>query len=1061
VVSVGAAPRLPAGSRVVGQLSGAGRIRVTIALEPRNPAALQALATAVSTPGSSVYRRFLSVPQFRQRFAPSDAQIRAVASSLRARGLDPGPVSANGLALSLTAPASALERAFSTSLQRVALPSGRAAYANAQAPRLDSSVAGLVQGVIGLDNLHAPHPVGLRTAHRRPRATRHILTGGPQPCSTASTVAAAAGTYTTDQLAAAYGFSGLYGAGVRGAGQTVAIYELEGNFPSDITAFESCYGMTTGSVAYQPIDGGPPAPNPNPPQSDGLETELDVENVVGLAPLANVIVYQGPNSSSNFPGSGPYDVYQAIVSQDRAQVIATSWGSCEAQDGPIPTAQQAENTLFEEAAVQGQSTFAASGDTGSEDCTDGSGNPLPGFAVDDPASQPFVTGAGGTSLRTLGPPPAESVWNGQCGSGPCGGGGGVSSLWQMPSYQANAPASLGVINSNSSGAPCGASTCREVPDVSADADPNSGYLVYWHGNGSASDIAAWTGIGGTSGAAPVWAGLTADVNASPACNGTAVGFTNPSLYALPASDYQSDFYDVTAGTNALSGSGQSLYPAGPEYDMASGLGTPNAYHLAAAMCGDLVAINAPQTRTDHVSSSNPSVDVQINASDSKGNTLSFSATGLPGGVSIDPSSGLISGTPTAAGTYSVTVTASDSGGAAGQVTFSWTITTPATFTDPGPQSTVRGVPVALQITGASGGSLTATGLPPGLAIGPGGLISGAPTAAGSYPVTVTNTDGTYTAQQRFSWTVSPVSVSVANPGNQVGLVRVSTSAQAHASDNDGGTLSYSATGLPPGISIDSASGLMSGVPSSAGGYSVTLTASDGAVSQSTSFSWTISTVSVAIANPGAQKGRLGSPARLQVNAVDNNGVALAYSASGLPPGLSVNHSTGLISGRPSRAGSFAATVTATEGSSSASIPFSWEISGPPKLSTGSLTGVGSGRPKLSLRMRAGTSAPALEKIVVNLPGALRFSSTSGVVLRRPNGHRLTGFRLKLSGGKLMITLKNPAPVVRLTVGPLAISESHGLIAKVRHRSAGRLKVTVRVTDSSGHATILALKLQPS
>ena len=148
----------------------------------------------------------------------------------------------------------------------------------------------------------------------------------------------------------------------------------------------------------------------------------------------------------------------------------------------------------------------------------------------------------------------------------------------MPSYQSGAPSALNVKNANSSGTQCGAPTgtdCREVPDVSATADPYEGYAVYYDG--------AWQSIGGTSGATPTWAAFTALTNASTYCHGTAIGFANPVLYAAAADAYSSSFDDITSGTNSISRR-HTLYPAGTAYDMASGLGTPTGAPLAATLC---------------------------------------------------------------------------------------------------------------------------------------------------------------------------------------------------------------------------------------------------------------------------------------------------------------------------------------------------------------------------------------------------------------------------------------------------------------------------------------------
>ena len=136
---------------------------------------------------------------------------------------------------------------------------------------------------------------------------------------------------------------------------------------------------------------------------------MDIENLIGLAPNANVLVYQGPNSNSGSPGSGPYDTFSSIINQDRAQVVTGLLGQCEAALGQGNAISEA--SLFQQATVQGQSIVAASGDSGAEDCDTGGAPPQIQPAVDDPSSQPWVTGVGGTSIVAPGPPPTEKVWN--------------------------------------------------------------------------------------------------------------------------------------------------------------------------------------------------------------------------------------------------------------------------------------------------------------------------------------------------------------------------------------------------------------------------------------------------------------------------------------------------------------------------------------------------------------------------------------------------------------------------------------------------------------------------
>ena len=308
--------------------------------------------------------------------------------------------------------------------------------------------------------------------------------------------------------------------------------------------------------------------------------------MIGLAPAANVLVYQGPNTDV-----GALDTYQEMITDNQAKVISTSWGACESDLAPGDAS--AENTLFAEAAIQGQTVVAASGDSGAQDCYDPSVKPaVTTAAVDDPASQPFVTGVGGTTLTSLGPPPAESVWNNSTGAG----GGGDSSLWRMPAYQSAAAPSLGVINSGSAPASrCGGSTgyCRQVPDVSADADPNTGYVEYWRGNGQPDYSPGWSATGGTSASAPTWAAMIALANASTGCAGRPIGFANPALYQAAAASPAADFNDIAAGNNDWLGKNHGAFAARVGYDQASGLGTPVASGLAAALCLDQVSVANP------------------------------------------------------------------------------------------------------------------------------------------------------------------------------------------------------------------------------------------------------------------------------------------------------------------------------------------------------------------------------------------------------------------------------------------------------------------------------------
>ena len=666
-----------AGAAAAATLPANRQLRISVVLRPRDPGGLTRLAQAVSEPGSSAYRQFLTRTQFTRRFGPRAAEVSAVEASLRSRGLNPGRVSANGLSIPIEASAGAIERAFATELTEVRTGRRGTAVIDTATPALPAPVAGDVQAVVGLTSLDhmvasrvpAPRRTTLALVSGAARSP-HLATDGPGPCLTAARDAPQQSAYTADQIATAYGFSGLYAAGDQGAGVRIAVYELESDAPADIAAFQACY-HTNARISYVPVDGGVRAG----PGSG--EAALDLEQLISLAPKANLIVYQAPNSNSNGPGAGPYDVLSTIVSQDAAKVVSDSWGQCESEEGRADAA--AENVLLEEAAVQGQTVLASAGDSGAQDCDiGGSKGGNMSLGVDDPASQPFVTGVGGTSLTAIGPPPTETAWNstGQAESvlgGSGAGGGGISAFWPMPAYQSGAPASLDVAGTLSSGAPCRVAVglCREVPDVSADADPNYGYLIYFNGSGTRSSApSGWQGTGGTSAAAPLWAAVIALADADRACGGVPVGFADPTLYALAASAPGTYFHDVTAGDNDLTGTAGGLYPAAPGYDMATGLGSPDAAALAPALCATTLRIAGPRSE---LTFAHTTVRLRVKAAAPSGQTLNYVVRGLPRGLRFDSANAAIAGRPVRVGRYRVRVDAIDSAGADRAFSFRWTV----------------------------------------------------------------------------------------------------------------------------------------------------------------------------------------------------------------------------------------------------------------------------------------------------------------------------------------------------------------------------------------------------
>ncbi len=336
------------------------------------------------------------------------------------------------------------------------------------------------------------------------------------------------------------------------------------------------------------------------------------------------------------------------------------------------------------------------------------------------------------------------------------------------------------------------------------------------------------------------------------------------------------------------------------------------------------------------------MSLQVSAGDADNATLSYDATGLPPGLNIDSTTGLIGGTIDAGADsgspYAVTVTVSDGTVSASQ-SFTWNVAAVGLI-NPGPQSSVDGQAVSLQLQGSSGATYTATGLPPGLNIdGSSGLISGTLDAnadeSSPYLVTVTATLGANSVNQTFVWTVTPVGLIA--PSDQTNTEGDSVSLQLQGLSNSG-SLTYSASGLPDGLSLNPTTGLITGTiaPAAAanGPFTVDVAVTNGIASASQSFTWTVNPV-VNLTVLDDQSNNEGDSVSVQVTATDSLNNPLTYSADGLPAGLSIDSSTGLISGTiaagassssdPYSAGPYLVTVTASDGIYSSNVTFDWTV----------------------------------------------------------------------------------------------------------------------------------------
>jgi len=531
---------LVAHSTLTGPASPQQQLTLSIGLTPRNQAQLDTLLSNLYDPASPQYHQFLSPAQFRASFAPTDGQVQQVIAFLQRQGLHVQNVAANNLLLDATGSVAQVQQAFHTQINTYRNGS-LSFYANASAPIIPQALAGLVSSINGLNDI-AYQPL-------YSRADGEHTTGKAMPTG-----------YGPSDILNAYDIARLQQAGMVGDNQSIALFELDGYQMSDVSQYLQYYNISPPTITTITIDGFNGAAG-----MGAVEDELDIELTAALAPHAHILVYEGPNTTQ-----GINDIYSRIINDNKAKIVSVSWGQCEAASGNAE--MQTLDTLFKQAAAQGISIFAAAGDSGAYDCRDTN------LWVDSPASDPYVTAVGGTALQMNGSNyGSETAWSNPSaftyGPKGAGGGGGLSQTFRQPSWQ-NGP---GVQNQYTDG-------YRQVPDVSANAAFTPGYAVYCTVTNAGCPPTGWVNIGGTSGAAPVWAASMALVNQYLQASGkTAIGAANQTLYAL-ASNQQlyPPFHDIISGNNLY-------YPATSGYDMATGLGSPDVYNIAQ----DLAQVSSP------------------------------------------------------------------------------------------------------------------------------------------------------------------------------------------------------------------------------------------------------------------------------------------------------------------------------------------------------------------------------------------------------------------------------------------------------------------------------------
>lgn len=504
----------PATDKAISAVPSNESVSFGLTLPLRNTAALKAFLLAQKDPNSPFYHRFLSRQEFVDQFGPTQADYDSVIAFAKAQGFAVSRTYENRLLVNVSGTPAQIGKTFATKLQ---------VYNNAveghtyNAPDVEPTVSSSVPilSVVGLSTRYRPHPM-LKKAN-----IIHADTTG----------SGTDGQFLGSDMRAAY----APGVALNGAGQTVGLVELGPYNLSDVQAYFTAVNQPLNVPIYNVllnVDGVCSGTGTTGGCDDGEEV-IDMEQAISMAPgLSGLIIYEAYGS-----GSDALTAFTQAATDDVAKQLSLSFGF-----GGTPSTEPGYEQVFMELAAQGQNLFIASGDSGAN--------------VGDvgyPGNSPNVTDVGGTDLTTNG---AGGAW--QAETAWVGSGGGWSTQSPIPAYQTP------VINSTNQGSP----TYRNIPDVAMEANTDNFYCA----NGSCQG-----GIGGTSLAAPRWAGFLALANEQ--ADGNSIGFLNPIVYTLgQGSTYTSTFHDITDGNNFNTGS-PNLFQAVAGYDLTSGWGSPNGQSM--------------------------------------------------------------------------------------------------------------------------------------------------------------------------------------------------------------------------------------------------------------------------------------------------------------------------------------------------------------------------------------------------------------------------------------------------------------------------------------------------
>jgi kumamolisin len=645
-------------AKALGQLPATQTLRLVIALPLRNQQALDNLLADLYNPNSPSYRQFLTVDQFTAQFGPTQDDYNAVINFAQEHGLTVVATSPNRLNVDVTGTAAAIQLAFHIAMRTYQHPTeSRTFFAPDREPTVDLPFQ--LWHIAGLDNYSIPHPAGLT---RNPNAghTDSGATTGSGP---------SASFLGSDMRAAYYG-----GTSLTGSGQSLGLLEYYGTDLADLQTYYKNVGQTyPGSIiTLDSTDGTSTScvDSRSGGDCDDTEQTLDMTQALGLAPgLSSLVVYVGSADSAIFNAMATHSPLNAQLS--------SSWTW-------YPADPNTDNPYFEEFATQGQNLFQAAGDD-SKWTTSGTDSEI--FPADDI----YLTSVGGTDLDTAsaaGPWASETAWSDS--------GGGISpDKFAIPSWQTTAASSCSSCSK----------TYRNGPDVSANA--NFTYYV-------CADQTTCTAneYGGTSFAAPLWAGFLALTNQQYAAanSGKTLGFINPALYSIgEGSSYDSDFHDITSGSNG--------YSATTGYDLATGWGSPNGVSLINALAGSTTqtpgfSLSASPSSVSIAQGADGSTTITSTVTGGFDSAVALTASGQPSGVAItfNPTSITGSGTSSmsiavassvATGTYTITVK-----GTAGSTVETTTVSLTVTGTTAG--FSISASPTSISIDRSSSGDVTIT-----------------------------------------------------------------------------------------------------------------------------------------------------------------------------------------------------------------------------------------------------------------------------------------------------------------------------------------------------------------